>query len=119
MICTQGSSPLCLYRFGVADFLTKETAKDVKQRIALLLASDEANGDIDNKAPQVWYEAQKAGFQLVAIANEADAEEQASTQESSIRASLCFLQQLILQSPTIHPRDADYLLKVILNSRKA
>jgi hypothetical protein len=108
-------APLCLYRYPAADFLANEATKDIRQTIRPLLSLDAAPADFGK---QIWNQVEKAGFELVAIAGEATEQEKVSTRESSIRASLCFVQQLVSQTPRVHPRDAEVLLESVLKSAK-
>jgi len=111
-VCAQSNPPVCLYRFGAADALNASAVKDVKEAINSLLRPDDSQKK-NEKVDQIWYETQKVGYQLVAMSEEADAAEKASVEGASLRASFCFLQQLISQSTTIHPREANWLLDLI------
>lgn len=108
VICTQ-PGPVCLYRFAAADLLATSMLKS-KMTSALVAADDEAT---DVKT--LWAEGQQAGWRLVALDSEAAEEEHASTRAASIRASLCFAQQVMEGEPSLHPRRADDLLDGLLS----
>jgi hypothetical protein len=76
-----------------------------------LLASDETPAN-----SQLWYEAQKAGWSIVAFDDEAGEKERTSAAASSITASLCFAQQAVEGEMGLHPRNVELFMNRLLNA---
>jgi hypothetical protein len=97
----------CLYRSAAADITNSPT---FEPRIATMLTSNDGN------AENLWAEAQRAGWQLIALDDEASEEERGEAEAASRRAGLCFAQQAIADAPTLHPRDAELLMTDLLET---
>jgi hypothetical protein len=103
-ICT---NQVCLYRSAAADIKNSPT---FEPRIAPLVTANDRNVE------DIWAEARRAGWQLIALDDEASEEERSEAEAASRRAGLCFAQQAIADAPTLHPRDAELLMSGLLET---